>query len=128
MFYPFHFNAIFWSPWKYQLALCIVNCNLFVPNAPFLNSLKISENRKVFWCFRGGRERGGRGVVEKGWTKNKWFKQMINKIKPLGTGVSIWANAMKRNQEREELEDCSPNSSWTIVQTVYFRNLANWKL
>ena len=23
----------------------------FVPNAPFLYPLKISENRKVFWCF-----------------------------------------------------------------------------
>ena len=27
--------------------------NPFAPNAPFLYSLKTSENRKVFWCFQG---------------------------------------------------------------------------
>ena len=37
----------------------------FVPNAPFLLPPKISENRKVFWCFRG---------IEKGWTENEWVK------------------------------------------------------
>ena len=31
--------------------------NPFVPNAPFLYPLKTSENRKVFLCFHGGRER-----------------------------------------------------------------------
>ena len=35
----------------------------FVPNAPFLYSLKISENRKVFWYVQG---------EEKGWIGNKW--------------------------------------------------------
>ena len=93
---------------------------------PFLTHWKYQKTLRFSDAF--GARGGGGGVVEKGWTENKWFKQMINKIKPLGTGVSIWANGMKRNQEREELEDSSPNSSWTIVQTVYFRNLANWKL
>ena len=27
--------------------------NPFVPNAPFLYPLKISEKHKVFWCFKG---------------------------------------------------------------------------
>ena len=35
----------------------------FVPDAPSLYPLKISENRKVFWCFKG---------VEKGCIRNKW--------------------------------------------------------
>ena len=39
--------------------------NPFVPNAPFLYSLKTSEKRKVFWCF----ER-----VEKGCIGSKWVK------------------------------------------------------
>ena len=30
--------------------------NPFVPNAPFLYPLKISENRKVFWYFQGVEE------------------------------------------------------------------------
>ena len=35
----------------------IETINPFVPNAPFLYPLKTSENRKVFLCFHGGRER-----------------------------------------------------------------------
>ena len=35
----------------------IETINPFVPNAPFLYPLKISENRKVFLCFHGDRER-----------------------------------------------------------------------
>ena len=31
--------------------------NPFAPNAPYLCPLKISENRHVFLCFSGGRER-----------------------------------------------------------------------
>ena len=31
--------------------------NPFVPNAPFLYLLKLSENLTVFWCFQGGREK-----------------------------------------------------------------------
>ena len=31
--------------------------NLFFPNTPFLYPLKTSENRKVFECLQGGRER-----------------------------------------------------------------------
>ena len=34
-----------------------VSLNTFVSNAPFLHILKTSENRKVFWCGSGGRER-----------------------------------------------------------------------
>ena len=33
--------------------------NRFVPNAPFIYSLKTSENRKVFWCF----QRVGKGSI-----------------------------------------------------------------
>ena len=39
------------SPW--------IKCNMMIrfkpfdPNVPFLYPLKISENRKVFWCFQG---------------------------------------------------------------------------
>ena len=39
--------------------------NAFVPNAPFLYPLKISENLTVFWCFQG---------VEKEWIGNEWVK------------------------------------------------------
>ena len=39
--------------------------NPFVPNAPFLYSLKTSEKRKVFWCFE---------KVEKGCIGSKWVK------------------------------------------------------
>ena len=39
--------------------------NSFVPNAPFLYSLKTSENRKAFWCFQG---------VEKGCIGSKWVR------------------------------------------------------
>ena len=39
--------------------------NPFVPHAPFLYPLKISENRKVFWCFQG---------VEKGCIGNERVK------------------------------------------------------
>ena len=40
-----------------------LDINRFVPNVPFLYSLKTSENYKVFWCFQG---------VEKGWIGNEW--------------------------------------------------------
>ena len=39
--------------------------NPFVPNAPFLYPLKISENRKDFLVFSGGK---------KGYIANKWVK------------------------------------------------------
>ena len=38
--------------------------NPFVPNAPILYPLKISENRKAFWCFQG---------VQKGCIGSKWI-------------------------------------------------------
>ena len=40
--------VIFCKKWK---------INPSVPNAPFLYRLKRSENRTVFWCFQGGKER-----------------------------------------------------------------------
>ena len=43
--------------------------NPFVPNAPFLYTLKTSENLMVFWYFQG---------VEKGCMENKWVKTWIN--------------------------------------------------
>ena len=39
--------------------------NLFVPDAPFLYSLKTSENRKGFWCF----QRVGKGCIGNEWVK-----------------------------------------------------------
>ena len=42
--------------------------NPFVPNAPFLFLLKISENRKVFWCFQR---------VEKRWIWNEWVYMIL---------------------------------------------------
>ena len=41
----------------YKLLFLLLHFNPFVPNAPFLYPLKISENRKVFRTFSGGRER-----------------------------------------------------------------------
>ena len=57
--------------WNVKQALCIVfllKINPFVPNAPFLYPLKISENCKVFWCFQR---------VEKGCIGNKWVISAI---------------------------------------------------
>ena len=42
-----------------------LNFNPFVPNAPFLYLLKISDNLTVFWCFQG---------VEKGYIGNEYVK------------------------------------------------------
>ena len=46
--------------------------NPFVPYAPFLYTLKTSENRKVFWCFQR---------VEKEYIKNKWVNHSKYKIR-----------------------------------------------
>ena len=46
----------------------MICANLFVPNAPFLYPLKMSENRKVFGCFQG---------VEKGCIGNECVKRFI---------------------------------------------------
>ena len=40
----------------------------FVPNTPFLYTLKASENRKVFWCSQG---------VDKGCIGHKWVNPII---------------------------------------------------
>ena len=42
--------------------------NPFMPNVPFLYPLKVSENRKVIWCFQR---------VEKGCIGNKWGKIIL---------------------------------------------------
>ena len=43
--------------------------NAFVPNAPFLYSLKTSESRKISWCFQG---------LEKRCIRNKWVNTLFN--------------------------------------------------
>ena len=48
---------------KRTIQFNMIYINPFVPNAPFLYPLKISENLTVFWCFQ---------EVEKGWMGNKW--------------------------------------------------------
>ena len=51
---------------EFDTLLCI---NPFVPNAPFLYLLEISENRKDFWCFQG---------VEKGCIWIDWVKKVCD--------------------------------------------------
>ena len=52
------------------LALLIIyqTLNPFVPNAPFLYSLKTLENLKDFWCFQ---------EVEKRCIGNEWVKMLL---------------------------------------------------
>ena len=52
--------------------------NTVVPNVPFLYAMKISENRKVFWCFEG---------VEKGYIGNEWVKNYRGVIVDPGSYV-----------------------------------------
>ena len=40
----------------------------FVPNSPFLYTLKTTENLTIFWCFQG---------AEKGCIENEWVKKNI---------------------------------------------------
>ena len=42
-----------------------LSINPFISNAPFLYSLKTSENLPGFLCFQG---------IEKGWIGNEWVK------------------------------------------------------
>ena len=56
---------------KGSLVNFVSNVNPFVPNAPFLYPLKISENREVFRCFQG---------EEKGCIGNKWVKGKLGKL------------------------------------------------
>ena len=51
---------------KTWLIFLHANINPFVPNAPFLYSLKTSENLTVFWCIH---------EVEKRCIGNKWIKK-----------------------------------------------------
>ena len=48
--------------------------NRFVSNAPFLYSLKTSQNRKIFWCFQG---------LEKECIGNVWVKNCLELSKRL---------------------------------------------
>ena len=60
--------------------------NPFVPNAPFLYPLKISWNRKVFWCFQG---------VEKGCIGNEWVNT-AQKMK-FSSKLRIWSHLLKKS-------------------------------
>ena len=42
--------------------------NQVLPNAPFLYTLKTSENLTVFWCFQG---------IEKGCTRYRWVEHLL---------------------------------------------------
>ena len=65
--------------------------NPFVSNTPFLYPLKISENRKVFWCFQGV----GKGYIGKEWVNTKLMPpnlcQMTN-IDHDGIKAKIFSN------------------------------------
>ena len=52
------YRETFWTP---------IDLNPFFPNAPFLYSLKKSENLTIFWCFQG---------VEEGIIGNKWVNRI----------------------------------------------------
>ena len=62
------------------------NINSFAPNAPFLYSLKTSENRKVFLCFQG---------IQKEWIGNKW----VNKIEVIQTSFINPMMTLKQDLE-----------------------------
>ena len=60
------------------IASASILLNSFVPNAPFLYPLKLSENRKIISCFQG---------VEKGCIGNEWvtsFGQSYGQPKLVG--------------------------------------------
>ena len=57
-----YLHKVFFSIYKLKF-------NPFVLNAPFLCTLKTSENRKVFWCFQ---------AAEKGCIGNKWVNLWKN--------------------------------------------------
>ena len=54
---------------KRHLMLKLTEFNSFVPDAPFLYTLKTSENLNIFWRFQG---------VGKGCIGNKWVKYQLN--------------------------------------------------
>ena len=60
----------------------------FVPNAPFLYTLKTSENLTAFWCFQG---------LEKGYIGNKWVKDkqssLVGNIRKLVWGYNFTSEA-----------------------------------
>ena len=68
--------------------------NPFVPNAPFLYPLKISEIRKVFWCFQGVEkgcinsfgsfnEKSSKEEVKNGCLKQPWISTRFRKYSKL---------------------------------------------
>ena len=64
--------------------LVLTHSNLFVPNAPFLNSLKAPKNPKIFWCFQG---------VEKGCIGNN----CVNNFCSLNQKCIMWGWVMTQN-------------------------------
>ena len=62
IFHIFGSSICFPASWVKRLKIKERNrINPFVPTAPFLYSLKASENLKVFWCFKGV-EKGALGT------------------------------------------------------------------
>ena len=89
--FSFYFTTLHWSNcWKKVLKMFCFAIKLFrkyvstilellsskaesllpYSNAPFLYSLKTSENGKIFWCFQG---------IEKGCIGNEWLKDFFSK-------------------------------------------------
>ena len=87
LFYQYQYVHLNWLSWFLFFIIVgvslsiLIDCmifvsafpyfNPFVRNAPFLYPLKISENRKVFWCLQR---------IEKGCLCNKWVKRMSHAI------------------------------------------------
>ena len=61
-----------------SIDLRLYKLNHFFPNAPFLYSLKTSENCRVFWCFQR---------VEEGFIGGKWVK-LIDRTESVSIGLS----------------------------------------
>ena len=76
-----HMLTKFWNRLVVRLWLWPLWFNPFVPNAPFLYPLKISENRKVLRCFQGVEKR----CIGKKWLNAPiWWKILAN-LFPAGT-------------------------------------------
>ena len=75
--------------------------NSFVPNVPFPYPLKTSENRKVFWCFRG---------VEKGCIGNEWFNEIFYQH-----------DFLKMPRQKRKVSDRKTNKSHGSKDTKYIK-------
>ena len=67
--------------------LHFLKVNLVIPNSPFLYSLKIWENCKVFWCFQG---------VEKRYIGNVWVNESRYKQSLVTLHFSNGENLLKK--------------------------------